>query len=93
MSSNVAAAGEGLAISVCNSCSALSESERAIGTLRPTVRATDSMLLTINNAAAKGAKSRYLATPICLVLLLFIILILFLSGKTLKLLATSQWFG
>ena len=50
------------------------------------VRATTSMLLIIINRAAKGRNIRYLVLPISLVLRLFIILIRFLSGKTLKLL-------
>ena len=50
------------------------------------VRATASILLIISSKAANGRNSKYLVLPISFVLFLFIILIRFLSGKTLKLL-------
>ena len=50
------------------------------------VRATASMLLIIISRAASGRNIRYLVLPISFVLFLFIIVIRFLSGKTLKLL-------
>ena len=60
------------------------------------VRATTSMLLTIINRAAKGRNMIYFVLPISLVLRLFIILIRFLSGKTLKLFdkfAAALWWA
>ena len=50
------------------------------------VRATVSILLTIISKAAKGRNIRYLVLPISFVLFLFIILMRFFRGKTLKLL-------
>ena len=49
-------------------------------------RATASMLLTIISRAASGRNIRYLVLPIARVLRLFIIMIRFFKGKTLKLL-------
>src|SRR3712207_6180165 len=58
------------------------------------VRATVSMLLTISNRAANGRNNRYFVLPIFPVRRLFIILIRFFNGKTLKLLdnfAAALW--
>ena len=50
------------------------------------VRATASILLIIISKTAKGRNIRYLVLPISFVLFLFIILMRFFNGKTLKLL-------